>query len=170
MSEIRATGDESSHEVLDTKGLKPHTDPEYYYRLRQRGKTHAVAAKMAGYSPKTQERYIMQHKKIKAIVSSVDEMRKINQRRPGHTFLDDAETLVEIRDDESVNPTIRRQCAMDHSKLHGYEAPKEIKSSNLHLHAELEDLEEDDLKYMAEYDINGNEIDPDREDVDYEEI
>ena len=170
MSEIRATGDQSSHEVLDTKGLKPHTDPEYYYRLRQRGKTHAVAAKMAGYSPKTQERYIMQHKKIKAIVSSVDEMRKINQCRPGHTYLDNAETLQEIRDDEDVSENVRIAAIKEHNQMHGYYAPKEIKSSNLHLHAELEDFEEDDLKYMTEHDINGNEIDPDREDVDYEEV
>ena len=166
----RATEDGFSKEVLDTKGLKPHTDPEYYYRLRQRGKTHVVAAKMAGYSPNTQERYILQNKKVKAMVTSVDEMRRINQVRPGHTYLDNAETLQEIRDDKNVSDSVKIQAIKEHNQMHGYYAPKEIKSQNLHLHAELEGFEQEDLEYMCDYDINGKEINPDREEIDYEEI
>lgn len=152
-------GDES-HNALMNK--KQQTDPEYYYRLRQRGKTHQVAAKMAGYSPKTQERYIMSTKKIKAIVSSVDEMRRINQRRPGHTYLDNAEVLQEIRDDDSVSPGVRIQALKEHNAMHGYHAAKELKSSNLHLHAELECFEEEELEEM----LKDSAINAD--DTDYE--
>ena len=126
------------------------TDPVYYYRLRKRGKTHEKAAKMAGYSPKTQERYILQNRKVKAVVQSVEEMRLINQKRPGHTYLDNVEVLQEIRDDEDIPPNVRISAIKEHNLMQGHHSPKEIKSSNLHLYAEFEGFEQEELEYMMQ--------------------
>jgi uncharacterized protein (UPF0147 family) len=114
---------------------------------------------MAGYSPKTQRANILKTKKVTAAIQSIDEMRRLNAMRPGHTYLDNAEVLQEIRDDENVPENVRIQAIKEHNQMQGNYAPKEIKTSNMHLIAELGIFNDVELDAFAEGDISDIDFD-----------
>ena len=133
-------------------------DPAYFVRLISRGTPVKAAKIKAGYATTTKTSSILKHPKCMAAATTVEAARKIIQATPGHTFVDNAEVLVEIRDNPETPENVRVAAIKELSSIAGYHAPQQVmqqnKSISLHLYKELDSFEGEELEALANGDVS----------------
>lgn len=142
-------------------------DHEYFLALLKQGKPVKEAKIAAGFSPNTKTKAILAAKKtmlatrtpedaatvIEArniMYSSTREARDALATTPGHTFVDNANKLVEIRDDMQCPGNVAISAIKEHNSMMGNHAPIKSQVESMALVVELGVLSKEELEYLSE--------------------
>lgn len=133
-------------------------DPALFARLIARGVPKKLAKSKAGYSTNTSTSAILSNKKAICAANTVHEAREILQRKPGSSYMDQAEVLEEIRDNTNTPEAVRVSAIRERNLMQGNHAPQKVEQKNLSLSLVgiLGRLDPDDLGYLE---ANGVDFD-----------
>lgn len=108
--------------------IKP--DPAYFVRLRRRGKPVLESKLLAGYSKNTDTAVILNTSGAIAATLSLEEARIALQTKQGHTIIDNAEAIREVRDHKDTPPHVVVSAAKAHVEITGQAAPIRTESKS----------------------------------------
>lgn len=165
---MRRLGKDKGLGVPVQKPKKP--DHEYFLALLRKGTPKKKAKTLAGFSPSTKTKAILAAKKTMAAVKSREEAevvldarkfstpqqaREVLSQEPGHRFQDNANKLVELRDDECIPPSVSLGAIKEHNLMMGNNAPIKQQIESKSMTVELSGLTVEQMKYIQE---NGVEL------------